>query len=244
MRYLKFKDLFTTLNLFCAFLAVVLLMLGFFEPASYLIVFNLFILDLLDGFVARITKTSNEFGRHFDTVVDFLGSSVIISFFIFAAYRDYNFYLAVVLGFVPLFFGVLREIQSRLESVKSEGYWIGLPRLMSALFTIGYLNSNFLAGHTGHLIGAILILITSFLHITHWPYLGNNKEKLKLSPKIKIYLLTAFAIQVFFSFIGMFWDGLAIFLICYIIHPPVIVEKRVWNGIKSQLEATIRLKDS
>lgn len=243
MRYLKFKDLFTTLNLFCTFLAVVLLMLGLFELASYLIVFNLLILDLLDGFVARITKSSNEFGKHFDTIVDFLGSSVIISFFIFVAYRDYNFYLAIFLGFLPLFFGVLREIQSRLEDIKYEGYWIGLPRLMSGLFIIGYLNSNFLVGHRGYLIGIILILITSFLHVTHWPYLGDNKDKFKLSLKVKIYLMMAVAFQIFLSFIGMFWDGIAIFLICYIIHPPVIVEKNVWDDIKNQLRS-LKLKNS
>jgi len=235
MKYLRLKDFFTTLNLFLVFFSLILLFLGYFQIASFLIVFNMLILDLVDGFVARITKSSNEFGKHFDTITDFLGSSVLIPFFIYVAYEQINFYLALFLGFIPLFFGVLREIQSRLESIKRVGYWIGLPRIMSALLILGFLNSNFFDYEWGKIGGVFLIVLSSLLNVFHWPYLGNDKAKFKLPLRVKIYLLICISIQIGLSCIGMFWDGIAIMLFCYLIGPLVMYEKELWDDIKRQV---------
>jgi phosphatidylserine synthase len=235
MHYIKLKDLFTLLNLFVSLLAALLLFEDKFELASYLLVFSIFILDLLDGFVARLTRSQNTFGKHLDTVTDFVGSSIMIPFFIYHVYKPFNPYLACILAFSPLVFGVLRDVQSKMESVNHGGFFIGLPRIMSALFILGYLNSNFITQHKAYIPGAFLIVLVGLMQLTHWPYLGNDKRTVSLKKKIKIYLAIALALQVGLTAMGLFWDGLTIFLFAYIIQPPVTADKGVWENIRRQL---------
>jgi CDP-diacylglycerol--serine O-phosphatidyltransferase len=67
--------LFTVGNLFCGYTSLVATIRGRFELAATM-VFIAAALDLLDGRVARMTGTSSEFGREFDSLSDALSFAV------------------------------------------------------------------------------------------------------------------------------------------------------------------------
>ncbi len=234
MHYLKLKDLFTTLNLFLSFYSVILVFEGKFPEASILVFVNVMFLDLLDGWVARLTRTFNEFGKYFDSVTDFIGSSVIVCFFIYVAYKPVHPYLAVGLAFVPLFVGVIREITTRLEKIRCSTYFIGFPRNSAAIAIIAYLNSSLHTQFHWTATGVALILAASGLQLTTIPFICNDKSELKLPLRIKIYLILAVVLQIILTAIGLFWDGILIWMVCYMISPFLVVEKEVWADIKRQ----------
>src|SRR6187399_3714459 len=62
-------NLFTTLNLFAGFYAIVQGMNHDFEKASVAI-FVAMVLDSIDGRVARLTRTQSAFGAEYDSLTD------------------------------------------------------------------------------------------------------------------------------------------------------------------------------
>jgi CDP-diacylglycerol--serine O-phosphatidyltransferase len=78
-------SLFTLFNLFFGFWAMVLASRGAFERAGWFIVFA-GVLDMLDGRVARLSRTGSRFGAELDSLVD------IVSFGVAPAYLMYQGY--------------------------------------------------------------------------------------------------------------------------------------------------------
>ncbi len=235
LRQLKLKDFFTALNLFVAYYAVLLVFQDKFAQASALIFINVIFLDLIDGWVSRITNTYNELGKHFDSIVDFISSSVAVCFFIYVSYQEKSIPLAIAISFIPLLTGVLREIKSRIENIKVETYFIGFPRNSSSLLLVAFLNSSLMSHSAWIWIGMIFILATSYMQLSHAPYICNDKSKLKLQTRIKVYLIICIVAQIILTFLGLFWDGVLTWMTVYLISPFIIVEKSVWNNIREQV---------
>ncbi|RMF59707.1 MAG: CDP-diacylglycerol--serine O-phosphatidyltransferase, partial [Calditrichaeota bacterium] len=100
-------SLFTLLNLFFGFFAIVNAIKGNFVQASWLIVFAA-VWDGIDGKVARLTHTYSDFGIQFDSITD------VVSFGAAPAVLIYQVFLyklgaaGVIISFVPLVFGAIR----------------------------------------------------------------------------------------------------------------------------------------
>ncbi len=62
-------NIFTTLNLFCGFTAIISAMEGRFEKSALLILAAM-VFDILDGKVARATGTTSRFGVEYDSLAD------------------------------------------------------------------------------------------------------------------------------------------------------------------------------
>src|SRR5215813_7467159 len=72
-------SLLTTGNLFCGFLALVLTAdERFFEAA--VAIFVAMVMDILDGKVARLTRTTTQFGVEFDSLADVVSFCVAPAF--------------------------------------------------------------------------------------------------------------------------------------------------------------------
>jgi phosphatidylserine synthase len=234
LRNFKFKDTFTAANLFLSFYAVILVFENKFELASYIMLFNILILDIMDGIVARITKTGNAFGKEFDSVVDFVGSSIIVSFFIYYALKDTNFYLAIVCGFSVMFVGVLRDVRSRLESIKHAGYFVGLPRNIAMVFMLTFFNS--ILYQKMPFLTVPLIILVDVLQLSHIPFVGNNKDVLFIkAPRTKYYILAGIVFIGLLSCFGLFWNSVFVIMSCYMITPYFIADKAVWDDIAGQV---------
>ncbi len=68
-------SLLTTGNLFCGFFSIISTFNGKYLEASVLIIFA-HLLDSLDGTVARLTKTTSQFGVEFDSLADMVSFGV------------------------------------------------------------------------------------------------------------------------------------------------------------------------
>ena len=64
-------NIFTTLNLFCGFLSILSSIEGNFEKSALFILGGM-ICDMLDGKVARATKTTSQFGVEYDSLADLI----------------------------------------------------------------------------------------------------------------------------------------------------------------------------
>jgi CDP-diacylglycerol--serine O-phosphatidyltransferase len=80
-------SLLTTGNLFCGLLALVLASQSRFTEAAVSI-FVAMVMDMLDGKVARLTKTTTQFGVEFDSLAD------VVSFGVAPGFMLYSFALA------------------------------------------------------------------------------------------------------------------------------------------------------
>lgn len=120
-------SLLTTGNLFCGFLALILTTQGrLFEAA--VAVFVAMVMDILDGKVARLTKTTTQFGVEFDSLAD------VVSFCVAPAFMLYTLALgrlgrAAWLGaFLFVVCGALRLARFNVYSgVTDRRYFVGLP---------------------------------------------------------------------------------------------------------------------
>jgi CDP-diacylglycerol--serine O-phosphatidyltransferase len=117
----------TTGNLFCGFLALVLTAQARFIDAAVAI-FVAMLLDILDGKVARLTRTTTQFGVEFDSLAD------VVSFCVAPAFMLYTLALgqlgrAAWLGaFLFVICGALRLARFNVHSGGSDRrYFVGLP---------------------------------------------------------------------------------------------------------------------
>ncbi len=120
-------SLFTTGNLFCGFYSILHSFSHDFEKASYAILLA-GVFDLLDGRVARMTRSTSEFGLEYDSIAD------VVSFGVAPAIMAYVWALPAFgkLGWAGAFFfaacGALRL--ARFNTISHElpkSYFLGLP---------------------------------------------------------------------------------------------------------------------
>ncbi len=236
----KLKDWATALNLFFSFWAVILVLEGRFALASGLVCFNIMVLDVVDGVIARVTKSGNAFGKHFDSVVDFVGSSVIICFFVYAYLsKVWHGYWVVVFSFLPLLVGVLREVNSRMDTTAVKGYFIGFPRNSGAMVIIALLNSSQFYKPWFYPVALALYIGAHYLQLSRIPFVGNDKSTLLKMPRMKIYLSLGLILIGVMTALGYFWDSMLIIMLAFIISPFVIVDKAVWQNIKAQKQTAL-----
>ncbi len=124
---LVLPSLFTTGNLFCGFYSILRAFHHDFERASYAIILA-GVFDLLDGRVARITRSTSEFGVEYDSIAD------VVSFGIAPAVLAYVWVLEGFgrLGYAGAFFftacGALRLARFNVISDDlPKSYFVGLP---------------------------------------------------------------------------------------------------------------------
>lgn len=76
-------NLFTTVTLFGGFYGIVMAMTGRFEHAAIGVLVAM-IADALDGRIARLTNTSSDFGKEYDSLCDMVAFGVAASIIMFA----------------------------------------------------------------------------------------------------------------------------------------------------------------
>lgn len=125
----------TALNLFAGFLSVIHSIQGDYLTASWLIVVAS-IMDVLDGKVARLVKSSSEFGVELDSLADVSSFGFAPSVLIYKAYYFQWGTFGVVLSFLPLIFGGLRLARFNTQVAdmhEKDSFFKGLPIPSSAI---------------------------------------------------------------------------------------------------------------
>ncbi len=120
-------SLLTTGNLFCGFLAIILTTEGEYRWAALTLLVAM-VMDILDGKVARLTKTTTHFGLEFDSLAD------VVSFGVAPALLLYSWALAPLgrIGWLAAFLfvicGAMRLARFNVSSGSVDRrYFIGLP---------------------------------------------------------------------------------------------------------------------
>ncbi len=125
-------NLLTTVNMFFGFLAIIHSIQGDYITAAYAIV-GAAVFDLLDGRVARMTRSTSEFGAQYDSLCDLVSFGVAPGLLLFF----WSLQPFGRIGWLASFFfvacGALRLARFNVQKVAlSKAYFQGLPIPMAA----------------------------------------------------------------------------------------------------------------
>jgi CDP-diacylglycerol--serine O-phosphatidyltransferase len=219
---LRIKDLFTIGTIIAGFLVLPFAYVGQFFWASMLILIGS-VLDGLDGFYARLTKTGNKFGAEFDVIADLIIYSMAPGILLFFVYKDYNIYFASLVGLLPLLFGCIRLARFNVKRIEYPGYWMGFPRPGSAWAIVAFVNSSLFSMYNLFVVGAVYVFFMGLMNITIVPYMGHHKRK--FSKVYKGAFILAGLVAVAGLVFGFFWDALLVYALLYLISPLFIPRK-------------------
>lgn len=222
-------NLFTAASLFCGFYAIISTIGGRYEAAAVAI-FLSGILDGLDGRVARLTRSTSQFGVQFDSLSD------LVAFGVAPALLSFEWALAPFgrLGWLAAFMfvvcGALRLARFNVQkSVEDVSYFKGLPIPAAACFIAALvLFVSFWEGDLetrSHLI-LVLIYVLSFFMVSTIPYYSFKKLDLKdykpfnvLVSIILVALVIAYKPMVMLFFI----------MLLYVLSGPAITFYRLYR---------------
>ena len=166
----------TTMSLFCGFYSIMFSLKRDFHWAAILILIAGFI-DGLDGRVARMTGTTSEFGKQYDSLSD------VIAFGVAPAMMVYLWQLNAFgrLGFIATFLfvacGALRLARFNVDTSGSMTHFTGLPIPVAAAGVVStYLLTEELTRMMGPLpsltpVAVLLgVYVLSFLMVSSIPY--------------------------------------------------------------------------
>jgi len=204
-------SLFTTLNIFCGFLSLLSVSQGRFQTAAWFIILAA-IFDSLDGVMARITRSSSQFGVELDSLADVVSFGAAPSFMVYQAYLYTLGNWGIMIAALPVVFGAIRLARFNVQLVGfDKDYFNGLPIPMQAIticaFILQYYGDGFgLSGWSGFGL-TILVIVLSFLMVSHVKYdtlPKLSKRQIKAHPWKVVGLVIGMLIIVFSKGILLF----------------------------------------
>ena len=183
-------NLLTTGSVLCGFVSIIYSFDGYLSIAANLIIAS-FVLDGLDGRIARITKTTSEFGAQYDSLSDAVSFGVAPSVFLYQWFlKDINFlinsWLELGVIVVSLYLVSVLLRLARYNTAKSNDFFIGLPCPLGAILVslsfivLSKTNFNILEYKE---ISVFFTLLISFLMISKFSYFSfkniGDREKIK-----------------------------------------------------------------
>jgi CDP-diacylglycerol--serine O-phosphatidyltransferase len=183
--------MFTMLNLFFGYFAIVNVFRENFVAASWFIIAAT-VWDAIDGKIARLTRTYSEFGIQFDSIAD------VVSFGAAPAILIYQLFFyklgpsGIILSFFPLLFGAIRlaRFNVNLDGFK-KGNFSGLPIPSMAVTLSSFVIFNYDLWE-GLRFGPVLIplvILLSVLMVSNIEYDTLPKFSFKVNRKNSIQLL-------------------------------------------------------
>ncbi len=165
-------SIFTMLNLFFGFFAIVNALQEKFVTAAWLIIIAA-VWDVLDGKIARFTHTHSEFGIEFDSITDVVSFGVAPSILIYQVFLEKLGAVGVILSFFPLLFGAIRlaRFNVNIEGFEKENF-TGLPIPAMAITLSSYVifNYDLWEGLRFAPVLIPLVLFLCFLMVSHVEY--------------------------------------------------------------------------
>jgi CDP-diacylglycerol--serine O-phosphatidyltransferase len=136
-------SLFTTLNVFCGFLSILNSHQGRIEMAAWFILLAA-VFDTLDGMMARITRTSSQFGVELDSLADVVSFGAAPSFMVYMSGMSAFENWGILISSMPLVFGAIRLARFNSQLVGFEkDYFKGLPIPAQAIALCAFFFDNF-----------------------------------------------------------------------------------------------------
>lgn len=168
---------FTLMNLFCGFLAIISIAEGRLFFGAWLIVFaGLF--DALDGFMARLSNATSQFGIELDSISDVVSFGVAPGFLLYAFGLSSLPFVGIILSALPPLCGAVRLARYNVDAQERRpDYFKGLPipaqAIMISAFYLTFFDRlelfmDFKNGINTVLIPLIIVL--SFIMVSTIPF--------------------------------------------------------------------------
>lgn len=161
-------SLFTVLNLFSGFSSIVYASQGDLHTAAWFIIVAA-ACDALDGIMARLTKSSSEFGTQFDSLADMVSFGAAPGLLAFRAFLYQFNGLGVLLSSLVMIFGGIRLARFNVQLVGfDKDFFRGLPIPVSAMLISSFVLSYYsdLAGLTttaGFFLAALMLVVSALM---------------------------------------------------------------------------------
>ncbi len=203
----------TAFSLFSGFLSIIFTSKGDFQLAAVMI-FLAAIFDLTDGIVARLLKTSSQFGVELDSLADIVSFGAAPAFLIFSFHLYKLNGIGIIISSLLLIFGALRlaRFNSQLVDLETKGDFKGLPIPLSAITVamfVYYVYNNGEFVQPLFYVSIPLVIILSILMISNIKYSAfpkMNRSTLRGKP----YYLGLAIVGLILTFLT---DGTALFYI-------------------------------
>lgn len=157
-------SLFTVLNMFCGFLSIIHASKGDVLQASWLIILAAGF-DTLDGVMARITKSSSQFGVEIDSLSDVVSFGVAPAFLVYQVQLHALEGFGILLSSLLMVFSGLRLARFNVNLVGfDKDHFSGLPAPASALtvasFTINYWGATSGLGGAANILPYLVVALS------------------------------------------------------------------------------------
>lgn len=190
------KDLFTLVNLLGGVFAVRFIWEGNLELAGMALLAGYLLGDAVDGYVARLTRTSNQFGGEFDTATDHFVQAIVPAIIIFAVYaRAGHATAGVVLMAIVVGCATIRQALFTVARLGDPLMYCGLPRTVSGLASMALVLSRVFFRENPWAIatGAVVITALSVMGLLPIPYMthkGARRMQLHVRIAVVLFLVT------------------------------------------------------
>lgn len=167
-------NLFTTASLFSGFLGIIWAIEGQFLFCALAILVSC-VLDGMDGMVARLTRSSSDFGVQLDSLADLVAFGVTPAIMVYMWQLQHYGRLGLLASFLLVACGALRLARFNVQSGKvSQKYFIGLPIpaaacVLATLVLFSTQSPVFLEDKFGT-ITLVLVYVLSFLMVSRVRY--------------------------------------------------------------------------
>lgn len=195
---------------------------GDFQLAAVMI-FAASIFDLVDGIVARLLKTTSQFGVELDSLADVVSFGAAPAFLIYS-FHFYKFgWIGIIISSLLLIFGALRlaRFNSQIVEIEVKGDFKGLPIPLSAItisMFVYYVSNNGEFIQPLYYVSVPLVLIVSVLMVSSIKYSAFpklNKSTLKGKPFYLIFAIIGLVLTfltdgtaLFYIFLGIVLFGI------------------------------------
>lgn len=213
-------SLFTLVNLYMGFTAIIYIAKDdFLRAGLFILVAGIF--DLLDGFVARLTKSTSEFGVELDSLCDAVSFGVAPAYMLYQIYF-YQFHdIGILFASLPALAGVVRlaRFNVNASSFEDKKYFTGLAIPAGALVIISYIlfyhRTNLIPENLKDITAFSVSIITSLVMVSRIKF-DNLPKPSKRAIMQSPYVFTFFALGIIASLITKGY-GIFPFLMIYII---------------------------
>lgn len=192
------------------------------------------LLDFFDGFVARVTKTSSEFGKQLDSFADLISFGVLPAVLVHNLFlrnpHEWNYFIfdIPIITLLPLLIVIAAVIRlSKYNINHNENYFNGLAMPAQALFWASFPliinNDLYVLGNKTLYFDTLLsnpillsfsIIAISFLMVSNIPLFSMKFKNLKWAEnKYRYILVFVFII----SFIFLYFIAIPLTILAYIL---------------------------
>lgn len=192
-------SLFTTGNVFCGFYAFIAVLNEKYYVAAWAIVIAT-VFDMLDGRVARMTRTTSAFGLQYDSLADVISFGMAPAFLVYSWVLKPFGRMGWMAAFLFLLCGALRLARFNVTKPDMQNnQFIGLPIPAAAamIASIVIVSGALLNNRMQPVFMVILVYVLAFLMVSNIKYPSFKKFELRKRVTFTRFLFVILALYIF-----------------------------------------------